>query len=763
MFNPGQSKQRNMRNMKLESLPEFMNAPSAQVKFHSAFPPLTTRVPAKTVMERAGFDVYKPEKNRSTTKNLTDKKRNFTSPNLSFHPPKQGGRRNYSGSQKLNSADSSLYFKNKGRNFTTVGNHSLPNIGIYNESHQNKNLVKEDGESNDSQTTRLPNISLNNDDPDQSHDFQQRHRSSTFNSQFSNLRKAPVPPAPSSKLANSFTNNDVDSDIDPDVSTNSVIQNIPISQIQEPSQKIAYGDVVENMDNSIGYQVSGEFTTPEENDAANYRNSYSTEPLFLNESTKDNTHIDSEFIDKTADISINTPPRMVIPNIIVDSSDLTPTSEQDQFASANDQNETPRLYVENIDKFRMSVMSDSSLDSFDRKFMTPMQSQTPETSKTPRNFETDDIDNDLLSQLTGMKDVIGSPEFLSDSYSHAELNKNGKHLSTMATDDFNVYNLPEELNFAKNESEMSNNQEKSFEDSVQYTSSHLQNENNIEILPQVELIDSEDSESLQDLDTDKFDQEFKPSLTNSANITDDKFLEAGFIKHTVENLNSPNLKRESVSNQEGEFKSFELKKPPTSVVDNDVNDMINTLDQLNNSIADKTSILTSESVPSKSTNIPEEKSLHLKSNIYPPGEGPCRLCQNSILKTEKKIWSKDNQLSGQWHRSCFGCSTCAAKFSKGSSCYVFEDLPYCERHFHELNGSLCKACNRGVEGECMQNDLNEVFHVDCLLCVTCGKSVDGDYYMYKGHVICQNDATQLIREIESGEKIEKRKTRIMYL
>lgn len=31
--------------------------------------------------------------------------------------------------------------------------------------------------------------------------------------------------------------------------------------------------------------------------------------------------------------------------------------------------------------------------------------------------------------------------------------------------------------------------------------------------------------------------------------------------------------------------------------------------------------------------------------------------------------------------------------------YVFDDLPYCKRHYHELNNSLCRQCCEPIEGK----------------------------------------------------------------
>lgn len=213
-----------------------------------------------------------------------------------------------------------------------------------------------------------------------------------------------------------------------------------------------------------------------------------------------------------------------------------------------------------------------------------------------------------------------------------------------------------------------------------------------------------------------------PSLNTLPRTLDDEMLEKGFMKHSVNVVDSPNLKQQQQQRM------------------GDENSIVEQVDQLT-----------------------------IQHN---PGEGPCRKCHEEILESEKKIWSKDHQLTGQWHRRCFGCYECGSKFSKGSSCYVFEDAPYCERHFHELNGSLCKACNRGVEGECMQNDLDEVFHFDCLRCGHCGKSVaGGDYFTFKNAIICEVDAEKIMSQLQSptkmsaneDEKLLKRRTRIMYL
>ncbi|OWB82982.1 hypothetical protein B5S33_g1611 [[Candida] boidinii] len=152
---------------------------------------------------------------------------------------------------------------------------------------------------------------------------------------------------------------------------------------------------------------------------------------------------------------------------------------------------------------------------------------------------------------------------------------------------------------------------------------------------------------------------------------------------------------------------------------------------------------------------------------YDSGTGPCRRCHNEITGKQKSIWSKDFQLSGQWHRKCFLCYTCNTPFRRGESCYVFEDKPYCETHFHELNGTICKICGKGVEGECLENEIGEIFHSSCLTCHYCNNVIKSDYFVYSNHILCENDAIKQSKLLkENGgvdDKVSRRRTKFLYL
>ena len=91
----------------------------------------------------------------------------------------------------------------------------------------------------------------------------------------------------------------------------------------------------------------------------------------------------------------------------------------------------------------------------------------------------------------------------------------------------------------------------------------------------------------------------------------------------------------------------------------------------------------------------------------------CRGC-NELIKG-KSVSSADGRLTGRYHRSCFTCKTCKEPFQTADF-YVHHNHPFCARHYHELNGSLCKACDRGIEGQYLETELKQKFHPYCFTC-----------------------------------------------
>ncbi|GAA6031740.1 hypothetical protein JCM8097_001963 [Rhodosporidiobolus ruineniae] len=98
----------------------------------------------------------------------------------------------------------------------------------------------------------------------------------------------------------------------------------------------------------------------------------------------------------------------------------------------------------------------------------------------------------------------------------------------------------------------------------------------------------------------------------------------------------------------------------------------------------------------------------------------CRKCRRAIEKGA--VTSSDGKIEGKYHRECFACFDCGEKFANGEF-YVFEGKPYCQLHYHALNGSLCanRDCGKPIEGPCVslvgeENGGGGRYHPPCFLC-----------------------------------------------
>ncbi|CAO3635864.1 unnamed protein product [Mucor hiemalis] len=131
----------------------------------------------------------------------------------------------------------------------------------------------------------------------------------------------------------------------------------------------------------------------------------------------------------------------------------------------------------------------------------------------------------------------------------------------------------------------------------------------------------------------------------------------------------------------------------------------------------------------------------------------CKSCHGTIEKNA--VSAMDGKLNGKWHLECFGCHTCHRPFPDNTF-YVFDDLPYCKRHYHELNNSLCRQCSEPIEGQCAQTNENWRFHPNCFGCSVCHYPIVDTYYMYDRRIYCETHIRQLQRQ--KNIRAEKRKT-----
>ncbi|KAF9112897.1 hypothetical protein BGX27_002604 [Mortierella sp. AM989] len=131
----------------------------------------------------------------------------------------------------------------------------------------------------------------------------------------------------------------------------------------------------------------------------------------------------------------------------------------------------------------------------------------------------------------------------------------------------------------------------------------------------------------------------------------------------------------------------------------------------------------------------------------------CRACGLPVEK--EAVCAQDGKLQGKWHAACFGCQTCRKPFPD-KSFYVFGDAPYCRRHYHKLNNSLCKGCDQPIEGPCAQTMEGWRFHPDCFSCVECKTPLTDIYYNFENQAYCEKDIMVIQRT--RNVRAERRKT-----
>ncbi|KAK8201250.1 hypothetical protein BKA81DRAFT_380493 [Phyllosticta paracitricarpa] len=156
-----------------------------------------------------------------------------------------------------------------------------------------------------------------------------------------------------------------------------------------------------------------------------------------------------------------------------------------------------------------------------------------------------------------------------------------------------------------------------------------------------------------------------------------------------------------------------------------------------------------------------------------PTKGNCRGCGQAIVG--KSVKAADGSLSGRWHKQCFVCMTCRAPFVT-TDFYVLRDQPYCARHYHQLNGSLCCGCDTGIEGQYVESERRAKFHPQCFQCGICRVTLRDDYFEFMGVAYCERHAFHVARQANSGpgrggmlmpggarRNPERRRTRLMMM
>ncbi|KAI5481638.1 zinc finger, LIM-type protein [Pseudohyphozyma bogoriensis] len=121
----------------------------------------------------------------------------------------------------------------------------------------------------------------------------------------------------------------------------------------------------------------------------------------------------------------------------------------------------------------------------------------------------------------------------------------------------------------------------------------------------------------------------------------------------------------------------------------------------------------------------------------------CRKCREPI--SGGAVTSSDGKVVGKYHPACFSCFTCSEPFPN-KEFYVYDMKPYCQHHYHELNGSLCvnKECNKPIEGPCVSlvGEENGGDHPECFKCThkTCRVPLLEHHFVIERLPYCERHA-----------------------
>jgi hypothetical protein len=144
---------------------------------------------------------------------------------------------------------------------------------------------------------------------------------------------------------------------------------------------------------------------------------------------------------------------------------------------------------------------------------------------------------------------------------------------------------------------------------------------------------------------------------------------------------------------------------------------------------------------------PRGMSHERQGSASQPSRGICKLCNEEIRG--KCISSADGRLTGKYHKACFACTTCREPFTS-TEFYVLSDKPYCEPHYHKLNGSLCGSCGKGIEGQYLEDEALVKYHVGCFRCGDCDMSLSNGYFEVDGKAFCERDAWKRAQPAQAG-------------
>jgi len=105
-----------------------------------------------------------------------------------------------------------------------------------------------------------------------------------------------------------------------------------------------------------------------------------------------------------------------------------------------------------------------------------------------------------------------------------------------------------------------------------------------------------------------------------------------------------------------------------------------------------------------------------ETDFYQTYAPKCKACNQSIVGDSVQA------LNTTWHPEHYVCQTCRQPFGP-KGCFPVDGLPYCDKHYVDMQGASCSGCGKAITGKCI-NALGKKYHPEHFVCAYCMKKLD---------------------------------------
>ena len=111
--------------------------------------------------------------------------------------------------------------------------------------------------------------------------------------------------------------------------------------------------------------------------------------------------------------------------------------------------------------------------------------------------------------------------------------------------------------------------------------------------------------------------------------------------------------------------------------------------------------------------------------------GHCEVCKEKIGAGEHQLSCDDHH----WHENCFKCSSCEIKLDS-EDFLMHENKVFCSECYSNNFGEQCDRCKQVIKGKLITANKKH-FHLECFVCADCAESLTGrKFYKRDSSLYC---------------------------